>query len=50
MAKIADVQEVSLEKLRPYERNAKKHGAGQIEKLKASITEFGVRISDSVSD
>ena len=41
MAKIADVQEVSLEKLRPYERNAKKHGAGQIEKLKASITEFG---------
>ena len=41
MAKIADVQEVSLEKLRPYERNAKKHGAGQIEKLKASILEFG---------
>ena len=41
MAKIADVQEVSLEKLRPYERNAKKHGAGQIEKLKASIIEFG---------
>ena len=41
MAKIADVQEVSLEKLRPYERNAKKHGVGQIEKLKASIMEFG---------
>ena len=41
MAKIADVQEVSLEKLGPYERNAKKHGAGQIEKLKASIIEFG---------
>ena len=41
MAKIADVQEVSLEKLRPYERNAKKHGANQIEKLKASILEFG---------
>lgn len=41
MAKIADVQEISLEKLRPYERNAKKHGAGQIEKLKASIMEFG---------
>lgn len=41
MAKIADVQEVSLELLRPYERNAKKHGPGQIEKLKASITEFG---------
>ena len=41
MAKIADVQEVSLENLRPYERNAKKHGPGQVEKLKASITEFG---------
>lgn len=41
MAKIADVQEVSLKKLRPYERNAKKHGANQIEKLKASILEFG---------
>lgn len=41
MAKIADVQEVSLEKLRPYERNAKKHGPGQVEKLKASIMEFG---------
>ena len=41
MAKIADVQEVSLEKLRPYERNAKKHGPGQVEKLKASILEFG---------
>jgi len=41
MAKIADVQEVSLEKLRPYERNAKKHGPGQVKKLKASIMEFG---------
>ena len=41
MAKIADVQEVSLEKLRPYERNAKKHGPVQVEKLKASIMEFG---------
>lgn len=41
MAKIADVQEVSIETLRPYARNAKKHGAGQIEKLKASIREFG---------
>lgn len=41
MAKIADVQEVSLEKLRPYERNAKKHGPEQVEKLKASMQEFG---------
>lgn len=41
MAKIADVQEVSLKLLRPYERNAKKHGPDQVEKLKASILEFG---------
>ena len=41
MAKIADVQEVSLDLLKPYERNAKKHGRDQIEKLKNSIEEFG---------
>lgn len=41
MAKIADVQEVSLKMLKPYERNAKKHGPDQVEKLKASIEEFG---------
>ena len=41
MAKIADVQEVSLSLLRPYERNAKIHGPQQIEKLKDSIREFG---------
>ena len=41
MGKIASVQEVTLSKLRPYERNAKNHGAEQIEKLKASIKEFG---------
>lgn len=41
MAKIAEVQEVSLSLLRPYERNAKKHGPEQIEKLKDSIHEFG---------
>lgn len=41
MGKIADVQEVTLTKLVPYEKNAKKHGAEQIEKLKASIQEFG---------
>lgn len=41
MAKIADVQEVSLNLLRPYERNAKIHGPEQIEKLKDSIREFG---------
>lgn len=41
MAKIADVQEVSLKMLKPYERNAKKHGPDQVKKLKASILEFG---------
>ena len=41
MGKIAKVQEVTLSQLRPYERNAKKHGPEQIEKLKASIEEFG---------
>ena len=41
MAKIAEVQEVSLSSLVPYERNAKIHGQDQIEKLKASIQEFG---------
>lgn len=41
MAKIADVQEVSLSLIRPYERNAKTHGPQQIEKLKNSIQEFG---------
>lgn len=41
MAKIDKVQEVAIKKLRPYERNAKIHGREQIEKLKASIQEFG---------
>lgn len=41
MAKIAEVREVSLSLLVPYERNAKIHGPDQVEKLKASIQEFG---------
>lgn len=41
MAKIAEVREVSLSSLVPYERNAKIHGPEQVEKLKASIQEFG---------
>ena len=41
MAKIVNVQEVALNLLKPYERNAKKHGKEQVEKLKASIEEFG---------
>lgn len=41
MAKIDKVQEVAVSLLKPYEKNAKKHGRDQIEKLKASIREFG---------
>lgn len=41
MAKIADMQEVGLELLKPYERNAKLHGEEQILKLMDSIREFG---------
>lgn len=41
MAKIADMQEVSLDLLKPYERNAKIHGEDQIGKLMDSIREFG---------
>ena len=41
MAKIADMQEVSLSLLKPYKRNAKIHGEAQIEKLMNSINEFG---------
>lgn len=41
MAKIADMQEVSLDLLKPYERNAKIHGEEQIKLLMNSIKEFG---------
>lgn len=41
MAKIAGVQEVSRADLKPYERNAKKHSAEQVEKIARSIKEFG---------
>lgn len=41
MAKIAKVQEVAVSKLKPYAQNAKIHGEEQIEKLMASITEYG---------
>lgn len=41
MAKIAEVQEVAIAVLKPYERNAKQHGADQINKLIKSIEEFG---------
>lgn len=41
MAKIADVQEVPVADLVPYERNAKQHGADQVDKIVNSIKEFG---------
>jgi len=41
VAKIAEVQEVAVDLLVPYGKNAKKHGKEQIEKLKDSINEFG---------
>ena len=41
MAKIADMQEVSLGLLKPYENNARIHGEEQIQMLMNSIREFG---------
>lgn len=41
MAKIDKVQEVAIEKLKPYERNAKIHTEEQIRKIVESIKEFG---------
>lgn len=41
MAKIDGVQEVALEALKPYEKNAKIHNADQVERIANSIKEFG---------
>ena len=41
MAKIADVQEVSLKLLKPYAKNAKKHPQSQVDLLERSIKEYG---------
>ena len=41
MAKIVDIQEVSLKDLKPYKNNAKIHSEEQVEKICASIDEFG---------
>ena len=41
MAKIDRVQEISIDLLRPYERNAKIHGDDQVEQIAESIKEFG---------
>lgn len=41
MAKIDGVQEVALEALKPYEKNAKIHSAEQVDRIAKSIEEFG---------
>lgn len=41
MAKISKIQEVSVSQLKPYEKNTKIHGEGQIAKLCRSIQAFG---------
>lgn len=41
MAKTTKMVEVAVSDLKPYEKNAKKHGEDQIELLKKSISEFG---------
>ena len=41
MTKTTKMVEVPVSSLRPYANNAKKHGQEQLEKLKASIEEFG---------
>ena len=41
MAKIADMQEVRIELLKPYKQNAKIHGEEQLRMLMRSIEEFG---------
>ena len=41
MAKSVKLQEVAIDLLKPYERNAKIHPQEQVEKIKESINEFG---------
>ena len=41
MGKIANVQQVPIAELHPYKRNAKIHSREQVEKIAASIGEFG---------
>lgn len=41
MAKIDGVQEISIDLLKPYENNAKIHGAEQVSQIAESIKEFG---------
>lgn len=41
MAKIGNIQEVRIDALKPYKRNAKKHSPEQVRKIADSIEEFG---------
>lgn len=41
MAKTSGTEEVNIDRLRPYERNAKIHSKDQVEKIAKSIKEFG---------
>ena len=41
MGKVAELREVEIAALKPYERNAKKHGPEQVEKIGRSIREMG---------
>lgn len=41
MAKAAKLHEIAIDKLVPYERNAKTHSPEQVAKIAASIREFG---------
>ena len=41
MGSIEKIEQIDIEQLKPYAKNAKKHGKDQIEKIKASILEFG---------
>lgn len=41
MAKIEQIKEVALSELKPYTKNAKIHGAEQVELISKSIEEFG---------
>ena len=41
MAEITNIQRVDIDKLIPYENNAKRHSKKQLEKLSQSIEEFG---------
>ena len=41
-----NIQEVEVEKIRPYERNAKTHTGRQVDQIANSIRQFGFRQPD----